>query len=278
MDHYKQVATALEYIREHFTDQPDLDEIAAHVNLSPYHFHRVFKEWAGVTPKKFLQYISLEHAKRLLKDNNTLEETTFETGLSSAGRLHDLFVNVEGMTPGEFKKNGAGLTLFYETYTSPFGQIAVTSTEKGICQLTFPIRKERVASELKANWPNARLVHSPHRHHEPVAKFFGINWDDLHTVKLHLKGTPFQLRVWKALLKIPAGGVVSYSDIAQEIGNPKAQRAVGSAIGQNPVAYLIPCHRVIRKMGEFGGYRWGAVRKRAMLGWEWSVISESDSS
>lgn len=265
---YERVARAIAYIKVHSTEQPNLEDIADAVHLSPYHFHRVFREWAGVTPKEFLQYISLIHAKKLLERNQTLEETAFHTGLSGTGRLHDLFVNIEGMTPGEFKDGGRDLNIRFHFGESPFGATLIASTGKGICNLFFADHKEEAFRELKENWPNADFLEGKDRHIENLKKIFSDDWDDLDKIRLHLRATDFQLKVWEALLKIPAGKLVTYSDIAAEIGNPNASRAVGSAVGKNPVGYLIPCHRLIKKVGGIGEYRWGSTRKTAMIGWE----------
>lgn len=271
---YKRVARAIDYINEHSKKQPSLDEIAASVHLSPYHFHRMFKEWAGVTPKEFLQFINLSHAKKLLKDNQTIEEATFHTGLSSTSRLHDLFVNIEGMTPGEFKNGGQELKIKYHFEESPFGNILLASTGKGICNLLFAENKNEAVQEMKNSWPNADLIEATDDHIKNLEKIFVRDWENLDNIKLHIQGTDFQLKVWEALLKIPAGNLTTYSDVASYIGNPKASRAVGTALAQNPIAYLIPCHRIIKKVGGIGEYRWGSTRKKAIIGWEAAQLSE----
>lgn len=265
---YQRVAKAITYIREHATEQPPLDDVAEAVHLSPYHFHRMFKEWAGVTPKEFLQYISLSHAKELLNENQTIEEATFHTGLSSSSRLHDLFVNIEGMTPGEFKKQGESLGIRYHFSESPFGNVLIASTGKGICRLNFVEEEDESLRELKDSWPNATIIKGKDKHTQNMERIFANDWENPDEIKLHIHGTDFQLKVWEALLKIPSGQLASYSDVAQDIGNPKASRAVGSALANNPVAYLIPCHRVIKKVGGIGEYRWGSTRKTAIIGWE----------
>lgn len=268
MTDYKRVARAIQYINEHSTEQPDLEEIARAVHLSPYHFHRLFKEWAGVTPKNFLQYISLNHAKKLLAENRTIEDATFHTGLSSTSRLHDLFVNIEGMTPGEFKHGGQQLEIKYCFTESPFGYLMIGSTGKGICNLSFVSSEKEGREALQKTWYNANLIENKDEHIINVEKIFNVDWKDLDRIKLHIRGTDFQLKVWEALLNIPAGELATYSDIATRIGKPKASRAVGTALANNPVAYLIPCHRVIKKIGGFGEYRWGSIRKTAIIGWE----------
>lgn len=266
---FDRIAEAINYIKLNFKDQPDLDKVAEQVNLSPFHFQRLFTDWAGVSPKKFLQYLSLEHAKGILKDKQaTLFDTAFETGLSGTGRLHDLFINLEGMTPAEYKNGGAALQINYSFAESPFGNIIVASTPKGICYMAFADGTEDAFEELKHQFPNAGYNRMTDMHQQNAMFIFRKDWAQLPQIKLHLKGTSFQLKVWEALLKIPVGGLSTYSSIAGEIGSPQANRAVGSAVGDNPVAFLIPCHRVIRSTGEFGQYHWGATRKTAMIGWE----------
>jgi AraC family transcriptional regulator of adaptative response/methylated-DNA-[protein]-cysteine methyltransferase len=265
---FQRVAKAIAYIKEHEAEQPTLDDIAEVVHLSPYHFHRIFKEWAGVTPKTFLQYISLDHAKKLLTKNLTVEDASFHTGLSSTSRLHDLFVNIEGMTPGEFKNGGQALEIQYHIGESPFGPILMASTDKGICNLLFVDSLDEEIEKLNQAWPHADITKGKNGHIQNLQKIFTDEWGDLDKIKLHIQGTGFQLKVWEALLKLPAGNLASYSDIASGIGNPKASRAVGTAIAKNPVAYLIPCHRVIKKVGRIGEYRWGSTRKTAIIGWE----------
>lgn len=266
---YIRIAEAIEYIRENFKEQPNLDEVAAKVHLSPFHFQRLFTDWAGVSPKKFLQYISVEHAKQLLKEKEaTLFDATHETGLSSTGRLHDLFIKIEGMTPGEFKNGGENLSINYSYAESPFGNIIVASTPKGICYMAFAENEATATADLKAHFPNADFKQKLDLIQQNALYIFTHDWDKLNQIKLHLKGTDFQLKVWETLLKIPMGDLSTYGQIAQEIENPKASRAVGTAIGSNPVAFLIPCHRVIQSSGQFGGYMWGTTRKTAIIGWE----------
>jgi AraC family transcriptional regulator of adaptative response/methylated-DNA-[protein]-cysteine methyltransferase len=271
---YERIARAITYIKLNFKEQPDLDEVAEKINLSPYHFQRLFTDWAGISPKKFLQYLSLEHAKSILKEKQaTLFDTAFETGLSGTGRLHDMFINLEGMTPAEYKNGGAALTISYSFAESPFGNIIVSSTTKGICYLAFTDDHERAFEELQRQFPNAAYNQMTDVHQQNALFIFRKDWSALSTIKLHLKGTSFQLKVWEALLKIPMGNLSSYAGIAKKIESPLASRAVGSAIGDNPVAFLIPCHRVIRSTGEFGQYHWGATRKSAMIGWEAAQIT-----
>lgn len=266
---YYRIAEAITYIKENFKMQPDLDEVAAKINLSPFHFQRLFTEWAGVSPKKFLQYTSVEYAKTKLKNKTvTLFDVAEETGLSGTGRLHDLFVKIEGMTPGEFKNGGAQLNINYSFATCLFGNILAASTEKGICYLAFIEEEEKALNELKLYFPNAFLKQATDEFQQNALHIFTSDWSKLSEVKLHLKGTDFQVKVWEALLKIPMGQLATYGNIATAINNPTAARAVGSAIGSNPVAFLIPCHRVIQSGGNFGGYMWGNTRKTAMIGWE----------
>ncbi|MFT3682298.1 MAG: methylated-DNA--[protein]-cysteine S-methyltransferase [Ferruginibacter sp.] len=268
MTNYERVQQAIEYIHTNFQQQPELDEVAKQVHMSPFHFQRVFKEWAGVSPKKFLQYISIQHAKELLKQNNSLADISFETGLSGTSRLHDLFVNIEGMTPGEYKNGGAALHINYSFAETPFGNIIVASTTKGICHLAFAINEKEALKELKQRFPNAAFKQVVDTIQQNALFIFTQDWKELAGVKLHLKGTDFQIKIWEALLKIPMGNLSTYGQLASAIGNPSASRAVGTAIGDNPVAFLIPCHRVIRSTGAFGEYHWSSVRKTAIIGWE----------
>lgn len=272
---YNRIAEAIHYITQNFKAQPDLDEVAEKVHLSPSYFQRMFTEWAGTSPKKFLQYISIAHAKKVLqKEQATLFDTAYETGLSSTSRLHDLFVNIEGMTPAEYKNGGKNLSINYSFAESPFGSLIVASTVKGICYMAFEEDEEKALSHLKNEFPNAVFQRKLDLLQQNALFIFQNHRDKLHEVKLHLKGTGFQIKVWESLLKIPIGKLSTYGDIAAQIGSPNASRAVGTAIGSNPVAFLIPCHRVIRSSGIFGGYMWGITRKTAMIGWEQSKINE----
>jgi AraC family transcriptional regulator of adaptative response/methylated-DNA-[protein]-cysteine methyltransferase len=269
MTNFSRIEQAIGYITTHFKTQPGLDEVAKKIHLSPYHFQRLFTEWSGVSPKKFLQYITVEHAKRLLKDQHaTLFDTAFETGLSGTGRLHDLFINIEGMTPGEYKNGGENLTIHYSYAESPFGNILVASTAKGICYMAFSGNEEQALDDLKMKFPNARYKQMLDLVQQNALYIFTQDWKKLDKIKLHLKGTAFQLKVWETLLKIPMGQLSTYGRIARQIESPGSSRAVGTAIGDNPVAFLIPCHRVIQSSGSFGGYHWGTARKTAMIGWE----------
>jgi AraC family transcriptional regulator, regulatory protein of adaptative response / methylated-DNA-[protein]-cysteine methyltransferase len=266
---YCRIAEAINYIRANFKKQPNLDLVASELHLSPFHFQRLFTEWAGTSPKKFLQYISVEHAKKILNENqSTLFDAAYETGLSGTSRLHDLFVNIEGMTPAEYKNGGKNLVINYNFTKSPFGNILVASTYKGICYMAFYALKEEALENLKRKFPNASFNQQLDSIQQNALFIFQNDWTKLSEIKLHLKGTDFQLKVWETLLKIPMGQLTTYSSIAHQIDKPKASRAVGTAIGSNPVAFLIPCHRVIQSSGTFDGYRWGNTRKTALIGWE----------
>lgn len=266
---YQRIEKAIAYIRGNFKGQPSLDEIAAAVHLSPFHFQRLFTEWAGVSPKKFIQYLSLEYAKDLLKHRgSTLLDTAYETGLSGTSRLHDLFINIEGMTPGEFKNGGEGLVINYCFAESPFGKVIVASTAKGVCHMFFEDDEAQALIDLENRFPRASYHQITDRFQQDALFIFQNDWKQLNQIKLHLAGTPFQIKVWESLLKIPMGGLNTYGDIAKSIEQPKAARAVGTAIGSNPVAFLIPCHRVIQVSGNIGGYMWRATRKSAIIGWE----------
>lgn len=267
--HYRQIEKAIGYIVKNFKQQPKLETIAAAMHISPAHFQRLFTAWAGTSPKKFLQYISVEHAKTLLREEKTsLFDATAETGLSSTSRLHDLFINIEGMTPAEYKKGGLNLMINYSFSKSLFGDIIIASTAKGICHLAFFEDKNTAVTSLKTLFPNASFKEKTTAMQKNALTLFSKQPVNLPEIKLHLKGTDFQLKVWKSLLNIPQGELSTYKKIAKNIGNQKAARAVGTAIGKNPIAYLIPCHRVIKTSGKFDGYRWGTIRKTAIIGWE----------
>ena len=268
MTDYQRIAKAISYINEHFQEQPELEQVAKEVFLSPFHFQRLFKEWAGVSPKKFLQFISIQHAKKLLLQQRSLAETTFETGLSGTGRLHDLFISIEGMTPGEYKNGGEQLTINYSFSETPFGKIIIASTPKGICHLAFAENEKLSFEQLNKKFPKATFNKKSVLLHNDIRRIFYNGRKNLSQIKLHLRGTSFQLKVWETLLKIPFGQVSTYADIAGSLHHPKAARAVGSAVANNPVAFLIPCHRVIKSTGVIGDYHWGAVRKKAVIGWE----------
>ncbi len=273
---YNRIADAIDYIKANFKEQPNLDEVAEKVHLSPFHFQRLFSEWAGTSPKKFLQYTSLEHAKKLLKENQaTISETAYETGLSGTSRLHDLFVNIEGMTPAEYKNGGKNLEINYSFAESPFGNIIVASTQKGVCFMAFAEDEIIGFHDLKNKFPNATFTRKLDLAQQNALFIFQNDWSKLSEIKLHLKGTDFQLKVWETLLKIPMGQLSTYGTIAHQIQKPNASRAVGTAIGNNPVAFLIPCHRVIQSSGIFGGYMWGNTRKTAIIGWEGAQVNST---
>ncbi len=274
---YTRIAEAIEYIRQNYKQQPTLDEIAEKIHLSPFHFQRIFTEWAGVSPKKFLQYISLQHAKQILNDSaSTIFKTAQNTGLSSTGRLHDLFVNIEGMTPAEYKNKGENLSINYSLAESLFGKIMVASTNKGVCYMGFSDDEKIAFSELENRFPKANFISQTDDIQQNALKIYSHDWSQINNIKLHLKGTDFQLKVWEALLKIPTGNLATYGNIAKLIEKPNASRAVGTAIGSNPIAFLIPCHRVIQSTGILGGYMWGTIRKTAIIGWETSQINQKN--
>lgn len=270
---FKRIELAINYIRSHFKDQPSLDEIAAEVNLSPFHFQRLFTRWAGVSPKKFLQYITIEYAKTNLKKHKSLFDVTMDAGLSGTSRLHDLFVKVEAMTPGEYKNRGKDLTINHSNLETIFGPACIASTDKGICYLAFGDMVQ-AHKELIEMFPQANFINLEQPiHHQSVS--FLQNPKNAHDpLNLHIKGTDFQLKVWDALLKIPLGELTTYGNISHHLNNPNANRAVGTAVGSNPVSFIIPCHRVIRSSGELGGYHWGLNLKTAMIGWEAAKVEK----
>lgn len=266
---YHRIAKAIAYLKENYLQQPSLDLVASEVGMSKAHFQKLFSDWAGTSPKKFLQFLSVEHAKNILKQkNSTLLDATLETGLSSTSRLHDLFVSIEGMSPAEYKNGGKNLNISYQTSETLFGTVFIASTEKGICYLVFENDIEKAKLDLKNRFPNANIIEKSEKIHDVALSIFNKEKNTIPNIKLHLKGTDFQLKVWESLLKIPMGNLSTYGSLAENIGNPKASRAVGTAIGSNPVAFLIPCHRVIQSTGMIGGYRWGSDRKQIMIGWE----------
>lgn len=276
---YNRLAEAIDYIKTNFKEQPSLNEVAEKGHLSPFHFQRLFTDWAGISPKKFMQYISVEYAKQLLKDRKAiLFDTAHETGFSGTGRLHDLFINVEGMTPGEYKNGGAKLNINYSFAESPFGDLIVASTPKGICHMAFIDNEVLSLDHLKTRFPNATYRRMLDKNQQDGIFIFHNDWSRLDKIKLHLNGTPFQLKVWETLLKVPKGQLTTYGAIARDMETPKASRAVGMAIGHNPVAFLIPCHRVIQSTGKLGGYMWGTTRKTAIIGWEAAQVETSNNN
>ncbi len=274
-DDYQRIEHAIEFLAQDFRSQPRLEDVAASVHLSKYHFLRLFKRWAGVTPTQFLQFLTVEYAKERLAASQSVFETTLDAGLSSPSRLHDLFVTFEAMTPGEHKRRGAGLEIAYGFHPTPFGECLLAATRRGICALRFvtPETSEQSLSQLRKEWPRATLVRRP-ADGEPLVRrlFHRAHGEATPPFHLLLKGTNFQIQVWQALLAIPFGALVSYQAVAEHIAAPTAARAVGGAIAQNPIAYLIPCHRVITKVGTAHRYRWGTARKQAMIGWEASGL------
>lgn len=272
---YKRIAEAIAYIKANYKTQPNLAIVAENIHLSPFHFQRIFTDWAGVSPKTFLQYTSLQRAKQLLrKTQATLFDTAHEIGLSGTGRLHDLFIKIEGMTPGEYKNQGANLTINYSYHISKFGKLLVASTTKGICYMGFSDHRQTAFMELKQRFPKAEFIQQTDPIQQNALSIYSKDWKQLDEIKLHLKGTDFQLKVWETLLKIPMGELTTYGKVAKSIQKPNASRAVGTAVGKNPVAYLIPCHRVIQSSGLMGGYMWGETRKSVIIGWEGVVSNE----
>lgn len=266
---FDRITQAIGYLKDNFKEQPNLDDVAEKVHLSPFHFQKMFTDWAGVSPKKFVQYLSVEHAKKLLSNaSSTLFDTAYKTGLSGTGRLHDLFVNIEGMTPGEYKNGGESLHINYSFSETPFGTILAASTSKGICHLAFADDETEALDTLRKKFPNAAYKHVTDLIQQQALYAFSHGPSETEKIKLHLKGTPFQLKVWEALLSVPLGQLTTYGSIASHIESPKASRAVGTAIGDNPVAFIIPCHRIIQSSGILGNYHWGSSRKAAMIGWE----------
>ena len=272
-DDYLRIEQAILYLEQHYKDQPSLEEIAANIGLSEYYFQRLFTRWAGVSPKRFLQFLTKQGAKELLSQSENLLETTHQVGLSSLGRLHDLFVTTEAVTPGEYKSRGEGVTIRYGLHASPFGKCLIAVTERGICHLGFVQTSEGDAIDnLVSEWKQATMIEDYASTAPLVEPIFDLGYRGK-LLHVHLRGTNFQLKVWEALLQVPTGGVTTYEGIAARIGKPSASRAVGTAVGHNPIAVLIPCHRVIRKVGEFGNYRYGALRKKALLAREFVNLS-----
>jgi AraC family transcriptional regulator of adaptative response/methylated-DNA-[protein]-cysteine methyltransferase len=272
---YRRVEKAILYLEQHFTEQPGLKELAASANLSEFHFQRLFTRWVGISPKRFMQYLTKEWAKQLLEESRDLLYASLASGLSGPGRLHDLFVTWEAVTPGEYKQRGRGLTIRYGFHPTPFGECLLAMTDRGVCSLAFVRDGDHQGTLrfLRSSWPEASFKEDPTSTGGAAAAIFSrFTLGESSPVRLHLSGTNFQLKVWEALLNIPAGTVVSYEDIAVAIGLPGAARAVGNAVGRNPLPVIIPCHRVIRRSGEIGEYRWGSQRKKALLGWEAAAL------
>ena len=268
--HYQLMRRAIEAIDAEDGRHRTLEEIAGEMNLSPAHFQRIFSRWAGVSPKRYQQWLTLDHAKRLLAERHTTLATADAVGLSGSGRLHDLFVRWEAMSPGDFARGGEGLEILWGWVESPFGPALLMATAKGICGIGFAAETgaEATMSDMLARWPKARYVEDPVALQPFAEQAFPRERSNSPPLQLFLVGAPFQIKVWEALMRIPTGHVTTYADIAGAIGNPRAVRAVGTAVGRNPVSWLIPCHRVLRKSGALGGYHWGLPVKRAMLAWE----------
>ena len=268
---YERIEKAIQFLADNFHSQPNLKEIAYKIHVSEYHFQRLFSRWVGISPKRFLQFLTKEYAKTLLEKSINLLDVTYESGLTSPGRLHDLFVSCEAVTPGQYKSRGEGVEIAYGYHATPFGECLLAKTDRGICGLNFVQNNDRqpVFASLEDRWQNATLIEDPDVTRLFVERIFdpseGKKSTPLHLV---LSGTNFQIKVWEALIKIPMGAVVSYENVAAHIGMPRASRAVGNAVGSNPVSFVIPCHRVIRKTAEFGNYGGGVARKLAILGWE----------
>jgi len=273
---YQRIEQALRYLDANRARQPELGEVAKYIGLSEFHFQRVFSRWAGISPKRFLQFVTKEHAKELLRQTKNLLDVAHDAGLSGPGRLHDLFVQCEAVTPGEYKTLGRGLRIEYGFHPTPFGECLMATTARGICHMAFVQDSDRAApiASLKHQWRGADVHENPAATRAKIDRVFNSTPTRARPLQLLLKGTNFQLKVWEALLAIPSGAVTSYCTVARYLDMPSAARAVGNAVAENPVAYIIPCHRVIRDLGDLGGYRWGAVRKKAILGWE-AVHSEA---
>jgi AraC family transcriptional regulator of adaptative response/methylated-DNA-[protein]-cysteine methyltransferase len=266
---YARIEQAIRYLERHYREQPRLEDVARSVHLSEFHFQRLFRRWAGISPKRFLQFLTVEHAKRRLEECRSVLEATYDAGLSSPGRLHDLFVTLEAVTPGEYKLRGAGLMIRYGFHETPFGTALVATTDRGVCALAFDDDGGGEAlEELRETWESARLAEDPRATAEAARRIFAREQGNERPLPLFVQGTNHQVRVWQALLRVPAGALVTYETLAEAAGAPGSARAVGSAVGRNPVAFAIPCHRVIRKLGVMGGYRWGTARKQAILAWE----------
>ncbi|MBE9161481.1 methylated-DNA--[protein]-cysteine S-methyltransferase [Tychonema sp. LEGE 06208] len=268
---YHRIARAIAFMRQNHLNQPNLATVAQHIGLSEYHFQRLFTQWVGISPKRFLQYLTVEYAKSKIAQTKSLLDLTLDVRLSSPGRLHDLFVNLEAMSPGEFKAGGAGLQIRYGIHDTPFGKSLIATTTRGICNLYFlDIADEQSAEQrLRLTWKNAEIIRDEKATESWRDQIFNSETlSEQKPLTLLVKGTNFQIQVWRALLKLPFGAIATYQTIAQMVARPTAARAVGNAIGKNPIGYLIPCHRVIRESGEVGGYAWGVERKTVMLGWE----------
>lgn len=275
---YQRIAKAIAFMRQNYRDQPDLATVAQQVHLSEYHFQRLFTKWAGISPKRFWQNLTVEYAKSKIAETKSLLDLTMDLGLSSPGRLHDLFVKLEAMSPGEFKSGGTGLEIRYGIHQTLFGECLIALTTRGICNLQFLETTDQNMAEqlLRSEWFNADLILDQQGTEEICDRIFQPTITDGKPLLVCVKGTNFQIQVWRFLLNIPLGGITTYQTIANQINSPNAARAVGNALSHNPVGYLIPCHRVIRETGELGGFRWGLERKSVLLGWEASQIQNRE--
>ena len=271
LDDYGRVRDVLAYLTENWRDQPSLEVLAARAKMSPEMLQRLFTRWAGLSPKAFLQAITLDNARSMLKERASILDTALDVGLSGPGRLHDLFVTHEGMPPGAYKEKGAGLTISYGFHPSPFGMALVMVTPFGLCGLGFadPGEERKALADMTSRWPNAQYTEDSALTAPYAARIFAPEkWRDGQPLRVTMIGTDFEIRVWETLLKIPTGKATTYGDIACAVGSPKAARAVGAAVGRNPISFVVPCHRVLGKSGDLTGYHWGLTRKRAILGWE----------
>lgn len=265
---YVHIEKAIRYLQKRYRNQPSLDDVARYTGLSKYYLQRLFERWAGVSPKEFIQFLSIEHAKRLLREGHTTLSTSYDVGLSGNGRLHDLFVKMEAVTPGEFQRNGDGVTVHFGYFNTLFGEALIAETQKGICWIQFVLKRATSEKQLRSYLENATFINRPGKLSRDVARLLNGKPRRRKAIPLELKGTAFQVKVWAALLKIPRGSLVTYQKLAEMVGSPRACRAVGSAVGDNPIGYIIPCHRVIKSDGSIGGYAGGIARKAAMIGWE----------
>ena len=271
---YDLVRRAIAFLSAKWEEQPSLERLAEHLGQSPAHTQRLFKRWCGLSPKEFVQAVTIDHARNLLSGSASLLDAAYEVGLSGTSRLHDLFVDHEAMTPGDFKRRGEGLEIIYGFHDTPFGEALVLATDRGVAGLAFVDEdkgqsRSEALEDMTSRWPRAVFVEAPERTASHAARIFEPNrWSPEQPVRLVLIGTDFEIRVWQALLRIPMGRAVTYADIARHLGKPTASRAVGSAVGRNPISFVVPCHRVLRGDGQLGGYHWGLTRKRALIGWE----------
>jgi AraC family transcriptional regulator of adaptative response/methylated-DNA-[protein]-cysteine methyltransferase len=279
---YDLIRRAIAFLSESWTEQPSLDRLAAHLGLSPAHCQKLFKRWCGLSPKEFVQAITVDHARALLQGSASVFDAALEVGLSGGGRLHDLFVSHEAMTPGDIKRRGEGLELAYGFHASPFGEALLIATERGVAGLAFVDEdkgqsRDVALADMMRRWPKGRFVAAPDKTAPHARQVFTPGtWNKERPVRLIMIGTDFEVRVWESLLKIPMGRAVSYADIARHLGAPSASRAVGSAVGRNPISFVVPCHRVLRGDGSLGGYHWGLTRKRALIGWETGRVAGRD--